>query len=117
MSDWIGVDFDRTLAEYHDWETHGEHPGPPVPKMLARVKRWLKEGKSVRIFTARIAIKSDYEKWQQEQIIRAWCRQHIGAELPITNMKDMHMVALWDDLAVSVEPNTGTIIARFEEPR
>lgn len=45
---WIGVDLDGTLAHYDGWK--GEtHIGKPIPLMLARVKRWLAEGKEVRI--------------------------------------------------------------------
>jgi len=39
--------------------------------------------------------------------IRAWCLQHIGAVLPITNVKDYGMIEIWDDRAVQVRPNTG----------
>lgn len=43
---WIGVDLDGTLAEYHGWVSE-LHIGPPIPAMLARVKRWLAEGKEI----------------------------------------------------------------------
>ena len=36
---WIGVDLDGTLAEYHGWQGI-EHIGEPIPKMMARVRRW-----------------------------------------------------------------------------
>ena len=32
---------------------------------------------------------------------------HFGVVLPVTNVKDWHMLELWDDRAVQVEPNTG----------
>ena len=53
MSGWIGVDLDGTLAEYGGWKGP-DHIGPPVPKMLERVKSWIAEGRDVRIFTARV---------------------------------------------------------------
>ena len=48
---WIGVDLDGTLAVYYDWEIIGD----PIPLMVERVQQWLKEGKHVKIFTARVS--------------------------------------------------------------
>lgn len=98
MSGWIGVDLDGTLAEYRGWRGP-THIGAPVRRMRIRVVEWLAEGKDVRIFTAR--------KEESYDAIRAWCRKHLGQELPITNVKDYAMVELWDDRAVQVIPNTG----------
>jgi hypothetical protein len=97
---WIAVDLDGTLAEYGKWKGI-EHIGDPVPLMLARVKRWLSEGKQVKIFTARANA--------QEAIpyIQKWCRKHIGQVLPITATKDYGMIELWDDRCVQVVANTG----------
>jgi hypothetical protein len=39
--------------------------------------------------------------------IEAWCVEHIGVVLPVTNVKDFGMIELWDDRAVQVVPNTG----------
>jgi hypothetical protein len=41
------------------------------------------------------------------QAIDAWCLQHIGQILPVTNVKDFAMAELWDDRAVQVRINTG----------
>lgn len=116
MSGWIGVDLDGTLAEYHGWNNGAV--GAPVPAMVARVKAWLQQGQEVRIFTARVgwgggwseySQRSDDDQFIREQraIIMAWCREHIGAVLPITAVKDFRMAELWDDRAVQVIPNTG----------
>jgi hypothetical protein len=106
---WYGVDFDGTLAVYEDWGKHGLTPGPPIPAMLARVKGWLAEGIPVRIFTARVSHigQDDIPRLQQQEVVRAWLREHLGQELPITACKDFQMVALWDDRAIQVEQNTG----------
>jgi hypothetical protein len=99
---WIGVDLDGTLAEYHGWKgPELENIGAPVPLMLERVKRWLAEGRDVRIFTARASI--------QEQVppVIDWCRTHLGRPLPVTCGKDLAMVELWDDRAIQVVPNVG----------
>ena len=50
--EWIGVDLDGTLAYYDYWRGK-EDIGPPIPKMLMRIKQWIAEGKIVKIFTAR----------------------------------------------------------------
>lgn len=114
--DWVGVDLDGTLAEYEKYLGPAEI-GPPIMPMVERVKRWLAEGKDVRIFTARIAV-----VWHADMAIRQtrrrhalmshaaiekWCVKHIGCILPITNVKDQHMHELWDDRAVRVIFNTG----------
>jgi hypothetical protein len=106
---WIGVDFDATISEYHGvWRPPGIY-GAPIPKMVERVKRWLAEGWEVRIVTAR-AQREQYCNMDRLHIIASiqdWCEEHIGVRLPVTNEKDLDMVALWDDRAVQVEPNTG----------
>lgn len=98
MPGWIGVDLDGTLAEYKGWRGPN-HIGPPIRRMRLRVVRWLAEEKDVRIFTARTE--------DSYPAIRRWCIRQFGRELPITNVKDFAMVALWDDRAVQVIPNTG----------
>jgi hypothetical protein len=115
---WIAVDLDGTLAEYNGWISE-EHIGKPVPAMLSRVKGWLDNGMDVRIFTARVdggevALSMgnpDGERFRNVQrirsIIEAWCLEHVGVVLPVTNRKDYGMVQLWDDRCVQVIPNTG----------
>jgi DNA ligase D-like protein (predicted 3'-phosphoesterase) len=101
--EWIGVDLDGTLAKYEKWEGPGAI-GNPIDKMVKRVRRWLAEGKTVKIFTARMA----GDDGTARRAIRKWCKDHIGQELEVTNRKDPHCVQIWDDRAVSVEKNTGT---------
>lgn len=97
MSGWIGVDLDSTLA-YH---AGGLGIGTPIPKMMARVKKWLNEGKTVKIMTARASVPELIPD------VQAWCLLHVGQVLEVTNQKDFGMIELWDDRAVQVEPNTG----------
>lgn len=132
MSGWIGVDFDGTLAEYGTWGG-ADHCGRPIAPMVDRVKRWLAEGHTVRIFTARIhpldrcvmpeevlvaaigagvIVNRTDEAKLAVMSIRAWCREHIGQVLPITNVKDYGMIELWDDRAVQVRPNTGEAVGQ-----
>jgi hypothetical protein len=116
---WIGVDFDGTLAKYDGW--NGGALGEPVPAMLARVKRWLAEGKEVRIVTARVGLCGDTNDEgtaddaafadDQRAKIQAWCETHLGEPLTVTASKDFRMVELWDDRAIQVLPNTGRSLA------
>ena len=101
MARWIGVDLDGTLAEITG--TTGKHVGKPVQPMLARVKRWLANGKRVKILTAR--------RLDQSQVneIERWLKLHGIEKCDITNSKDPDMSELWDDNAIRVERNTGKL--------
>lgn len=105
---WIGVDLDGTLAEYDHWRGEA-HIGTPVPRMVARVKRWRRAGREVRIFTARVCADGGDARdvATVRRYIEAWSLKHLGEVLPVTNVKDYGMIELWDDRAVSVEKNTG----------
>jgi hypothetical protein len=115
---WIGVDLDGTLAHYTGW-VGPDHIGEPIAAMVDRVKDWLANGHDVRIFTARVdggtvALNMGNESGEHfrdvERIrttIEAWCLTHIGAVLPVTNVKDYGMVELWDDRCIHVKINTG----------
>lgn len=105
---WYGVDFDGTLATYTGWQGPTVL-GDPVPKMVERVKKWVAEGKDVRLMTARWNCPLDDAdtKNQVELALLGWMNEHLGFVLPITQTKDYQMIELWDDRAVQVEKNTG----------
>ncbi|WP_276200263.1 hypothetical protein [Chelatococcus sp. XZ-Ab1] len=105
MAGWIGVDLDGTLAHYDGWKGI-EHIGAPVPAMLERVRAWIAGGKTVRIFTARVAC-AEPERSEVVRVIHDWLVQHGLPRLDITCVKDLGMVELWDDRCVQVIPNTG----------
>lgn len=110
---WIGVDLDGTLAEYDTWQGL-THIGKPIPAMVERVKAWLKAGYEVRIFTARMSAGKDergMDSFHFRAALRLWLKAAgLPQDLVATNVKDFQMVELWDDRAVSVEPNTGVAI-------
>jgi hypothetical protein len=131
MSGWIAIDLDGTLAQYDHWRGPS-HIGEPVPKMIERVKRWIAEGREVRIFTARafpLAAQSPkfridpndilpmqhsargQECTEAIQAIRQWCAKHIGRALPITCVKDYSLDEIFDDRAIQVVKNTGELVA------
>ena len=105
---WIGVGLDGTLAEYHGWVASG-HIGEPIPEMLYRIKTWIREGKTVKIFTARCSVP------EQVAPVKNWLEKHGIGGLEITNVKDPGMMELWDDRCVQVERNTGKPIKRFAQ--
>lgn len=117
---WIGVDLDRTLAEYHSFNGM-DHVGIPIPAMVDRVKRWLAAGYDVRIFTARVYLPpaptiQDYRDYNAAHgAIEAFCMDNFGQRLPITCSKDLHCSRIFDDLAVGVRPNTGELIGYRED--
>ena len=92
---WIGVDLDGTLAHYEGW-IGPEYIGAPIMPMLKRVKQWLREGKKVKIFTARVSDPENIPYIEQWLI-----KQRIGG-LEITNVKDFGMTVLYDDRCVQV---------------
>lgn len=100
-SQWVGVDFDGTLAEYNKYEGVGVY-GDAIPEMVAKVKLLLASGMKVKIFTAR-ACNGGIEIAN----IQDWLVANNLPRLEVTNVKDFHMVELWDDRAVTVIPNTG----------
>lgn len=118
---WYGVDLDGTLAEYDGWKGITQI-GAPIPAMQMRVIQWLKEGREVRIFTARVTDQNIVRHAKEEGMdaddtdtatrvaIGEWCKQHLGEILPITCVKDFGMIELWDDRCVQVEKNTGRTV-------
>lgn len=95
---WVGVDFDGTLATY-DYYRGDEHTGDPVEPMVKLVRKLLHEGVDVRLFTAR----------KPHPALRKWMKEHLGVILPITNVKDPGMIAMYDDRAINVQRNTGKL--------
>lgn len=115
-SGWIGVDLDGTLAKY-DHFIGPTHIGEPIPMMVDRVKDWLSQGYEVRIMTARVGPHNPLLSVDIEEVvmaIEAWCLEHIGEVLPVTCTKDYHMIALIDDRAYHVFPNTGQMPYEFQ---
>lgn len=101
---WIGVDLDGTLAKQpEDKKYVPDRIGEPVAAMLKRVREWIDDGKTVKIFTAR----ADDEK--AVTAIKKWLQKHDLPDLDVTNLKDPGMTEFWDDKAVAVEKNTGKI--------
>lgn len=100
---WIGVDLDGTLVSHDDFVSD-DVVGKPIPSMLARIRAWIVQGITVRIMTARAPCPRAYRAIQQ------WALDHGLPALEVTDTKDFAMMELWDDRAVTVLRNHGTII-------
>lgn len=112
---WVGVDLDGTLAQYDAHFTAGSI-GAPIPAMVRRVRWWLANRIDVRIVTARVAHTEEPERSYRIAQIGAWCAQHLGEVLPVTNTKDYAMIELFDDRVVAVEANTGRVLSPAWRP-
>lgn len=100
---WIGCDLDGVLALTDDAPFDPQKIGEPVPLMIERVKQWLADGKTVKIMTARANTPG------QAEMIQDWLEANGLPRLEVTATKDKDMVALYDDRAFHVTPNTGII--------
>jgi len=110
-SGWIGVDLDGTLAHYDRWHEDGRI-GEPVPAMAERVRAWLADGRTVVIFTARLAREADRPEAvaAARERIAAWTLQHFGVALRATAEKDYRFTTIVDDRCVAIEANTGRVL-------
>ncbi|MBD5781563.1 hypothetical protein IEN85_18825 [Pelagicoccus sp. NFK12] len=105
--EWIGVDLDGTLAEYHKWKGI-DHIGKPIPLMKERVLNWLRDGYTIKIFTARASVPEGIAP------VEKWLEKHGFPPLEVTNQKDFLMLEVWDDRAIQVVHNTGKAILRSQ---
>ncbi len=100
----IAVDLDGTLAHHDGRPFDPEHIGEPVPRMLAKVKKFLKDGEEVVILTARATEEKNIPP------IKAWLKKHgLEAIKRITNEKTPDIETLYDDIAVGIRRNTGKV--------
>ena len=92
MSGWWGFDLDGTLAQYDGWGDGSI--GAPITPMIRRIKHYLKQGRPVKIVTARVYYDDaghapgGKEEYVTECIrIQQWCKEHLGRVIPITFKK------------------------------
>ena len=106
-SPWIGVDLDGTLArDLGNTRRDGDEIGSPIEPMLVRVQKWIAGGRTVKIFTARASSP------RQVAAIKEWLVSCGLPDLEVTNVKDLHMIELWDDRCVQVTTNLGEPISK-----
>lgn len=108
---WIGVDLDRTLAVFPPPEGWNgpTHIGEPIQPMVNFVKALIAEGRTVKIFTARLT--EDGRNLDEiRTAIQDWLEKAGLPRLEVTNAKDNGCEALFDDIAISVVPNKGQLL-------
>lgn len=115
---WYAFDLDGTLCTYDGWKGPGDL-GEPIAPMVERVKALLAAGEDVRIFTARAWSDGTPERDADCQTalhaIYGWCQTHIGRVLPVTCVKDLAMLVLYDDRCIQVTRNIGELTT-YETP-
>lgn len=99
----VAVDLDGTLAESEEGPFDPRRIGPPVEEMVDRVKEWLSEGREVVVFTARA------DDPENIPAVRGWLEENGLGGLEVTNRKRPDMEQFWDDRAVPVSENEGTV--------
>lgn len=124
---WIGFDLDGTLATYDGWKGI-DHIGKPVKPMVDLITKLHRQGRRVKILTARVTprpledgtVQEQYvtvpdgdggaTKQYARQYIQDWCHFNLGFVPEIVYAKDHLMLELYDDRVKQVEPNTGVVL-------
>jgi len=105
---WYGTDLDETLAEYTGGLEH-DVIGSPIKEQCDRVRAHLSDGYQVKLVTARATLPEPLLSQFMNEWAK-WSRKEFGQVLEVTCSKDFAMIALYDDRAKQVEPNTGRLI-------
>jgi hypothetical protein len=103
------VDFDGVCAEYSSWEEQENKVGKPIKPMINQIKKWLKKGIKISIFTARLS-HGAVESEKQIALIQKFLKDNgLPETLPITCIKSYWFTKFFDDRAYRVISNTGII--------
>ena len=98
-----------TLAVFDRWGNIGDI-GEPIEKMKKRVLAWIKEGITIKIFTARA---SDPET---TSLIRKWLFLNgFMLDMEITNILGDDCAMIFSDKTREVIFNTGIVVSRTNE--
>ena len=113
---WIGFDLDGTLAKRVPPPFDPKAIGEPIRPMVDLVKKYLSEGKDVKIFTARVSTNGTWTSIRHSmtarKYIKIWCKKNFGTKLDIVCVKDFMMRGDYDDMAIQVETDTGKILSQ-----
>lgn len=105
------VDLNGTLC-YHEkgepvFDAEGKFIiGKPINRMVRRVRKLLAEGLAVKIMSGSVGLGGE-KAAEAERSIRAWCKTHIGRELPVSATITPRCLGMWNDKARGVLRNTG----------
>jgi hypothetical protein len=100
----IAFDLDNSLAEYKQGDAAKDPNkiGAPIPENVAQAKQMLADGKDVWIYSARAASP------ETVSAIKAWTKEHLGKELPVTNLKHSGFKEFYDDRSRLLASQGGT---------
>ena len=97
----IAFDLDGTLAHYGGFKGP-ENIGAPIEPMMTLMRKYIDEGETVVIFTARTK-----DSWPY---IKRWLDKYGFFKIEITNIKRPDMDIFYDDRCRRVEFNTGVLL-------
>lgn len=105
------VDFNGTLVHHERGgkvvDDDGKvYIGPPIPGMVARVRKLLDRGTEVRIMCGTVG-EGGPKGEAMAKAIRAWCKEHLGRELEPTGTITTKCLMIWNDKAKEVIRNEG----------
>ncbi len=111
----IYLDLDGTIAKYErghfhtqeDWDEARVPIGESLPYISDDIKRWLTQGHTIKICTARVSDGNIEKKVKQ---VQDWCEEHYNFRPEVTNRKHYEMDYLLDDRAKQMIPNTGLLL-------
>jgi hypothetical protein len=107
----FAVDWDGTLVHYDGYKGPLRY-GPPIHRMVKRVRAWLDEGHNVIIFTSRVSAEHSFDKIYQETIMIKHELILMGLPpLEITANKFTYISEFWDDRAIGVKRNEGSLLS------
>lgn len=89
----IAWDLDKSLAHYEDGSAAKDPTkiGAPIPENVALAKQQIADGKDVWVYSARA------QDPKAVDAIKAWTKENVGKELPVTNVKHPEFGEFYDD--------------------
>jgi len=112
----VFCDLDGTLAVSYAGKYDPTFIGRPIYPMVHQVKRWIRLGHEVVIFTARACPADDNDVQLAVACIKQWCLKYLEQELEVTCQKDHRMDLIFDDKARQVRKNRGVIVGQETKP-
>jgi len=111
MSGWVGFDFDGVLVQFPDARSFaltGRNYGADNEAPLSFLRMLKQAGVEVRIFSALAGDDGS------RAIVQRWLDEHELSGVAITDKKDFEMVAMLDDLAITIDPADGQPVTHVD---
>lgn len=113
----VAVDADRTLFHYDkarsrlpDGRFDINYLGDPIPGVVDACRMLLAQGHDFRIFTARAFPRPDGSHIDAIHVVEQAALKLFGRRIVVTCMKSFEFDEIWDDMAISIEANTGRFL-------